>query len=375
MKSPRFLLGASLLFWGWQTGFLMPALFMAMVIEGSRWTTARWELSEEDFSRIWIFCTLLLLGSAIYAFTANEGPADFRGLFENPNYFTQRNAGTASARTAAALIRWLPMIFFLFMAAQAFCSRQGIPLETISLIMRLRWKRAQKHGQPIPPRRNVDISFAYFALCLFAACSRSREDSKFFWGLGALLAWALWSRRSQRFSVPVWAGALAAALLMGYGGQQGLGHLQRYLDGLNSQWLASFSRHRGSDPDRSKTAIGQIGRIKTSGKIIIRLEPKEQTAPPALLREASYRIYKEKMQTWHAGRTKNDFETIPEVITNKGTWVLLPDNTNTGCIRVACYLNHKRGLLPLAEGPGRLENCSAYVLYQNKVGAVLAEGP
>src|SRR5262245_6382672 len=235
MKTPPFLVGASLLFWGWQTGLLLSAVFMAVVLEGSRWTTGRWDLSEEDFSRIWIFCTLLLLGSAIYAFTSNEGPADFRGLFANPNYFTQRNAGTASARTAAALIRWLPMIFFFFIGAQAFSSSQGIPIETISLIMRLRWKRALKHGQPPPPRRNVNISFAYFALCLFAACSHSREDSKFFWGLGALLAWALWSQRSRRFGIPIWAGALALALAMGYGSQRGIGHLQRYLDGLNSQ--------------------------------------------------------------------------------------------------------------------------------------------
>jgi len=377
MKAPPFLIGSSLVFWGLQTGFLLPAVLMAVILESSRWVSLRWELSEEDFSRIWIFCTLLLLGAAIYAFTANEGPADFRGLFENPNYFTQRNAGTASARTAAALIRWLPMIFFLFIAAQAFCPRAGIPLETISLIMRLRWKRAQKKGQPAPPKRSVDISFAYFALCLFAASSRSREDSKFFWGLAALLAWALWSQRSRRFRVVIWGCAFATALLLGYGGQRGIGHLQRYLDSLNSQWLASFSRHRGSDPDRSKTAIGQIGRIKTSGKIVIRLEPREKTAPPALLREASYRIYKDQASTWYAGagRSKNDFETIPEVSTNKGTWVLLADNTNTACVRIACYLDRKKGLLPLAEGTGRLENCSAYVLYQNKTGAVLAEGP
>src|SRR5215472_10800760 len=121
MNTPPFFLGAGLLFWGWQTGFLLPALAMGLLIEGARWIEIRWELADEEFSRIWIFCTLLLLGAVIYAFTANEGPADFRGLFENPNYFTQRNAGTASARTAAALIRWLPMIFFLFMAAQAFC--------------------------------------------------------------------------------------------------------------------------------------------------------------------------------------------------------------------------------------------------------------
>src|SRR2546427_1931806 len=151
MKTPPFLVGSALLFWGWQTGVFGPALVMALALECSRWIKVRWDLADEDFSRIWIFCTLVLLGSAIYAFTANEGPADIRGLFQNPGFLAQRNVGTASARTAAALIRWLPMIFFFFIAAQVFSTREGIPLETISLILRRRWSRARKAGLPTPP--------------------------------------------------------------------------------------------------------------------------------------------------------------------------------------------------------------------------------
>src|SRR5690349_2984969 len=181
IKTPPFLLGATLLFWGWQTDFVLQAMLMAVVLEGSRWLKIRWELADEDFSRIWVFCTLLFLGAALYAFTANEGPADFRGLFQNPNFFTQRNAGAASARTAAAMIRWLPMIFFFFMAAQAFSTRQSIPMETISLILRWRWKRARKAGLPAPPRQFVNISYPYFAICLFASTAHSHEKGLFFW--------------------------------------------------------------------------------------------------------------------------------------------------------------------------------------------------
>jgi len=372
MKPPPFLLGASLLFWGWQTGFLVPAIGMALLLEGSRWIQTRWDLTDEDFSRSWIFCTLLFLGAAIYAFTANEGPADFRGLFQNPSFFTQRNAGTASARTAAAMIRWLPMIFFFFMAAQVFSSREGIPLETISLILRLRWRKARKAGLPLPPSRSVNISYPYLILCLFAASAHNREDGLFFWGLATLLAWALWSQRSRRFSIPIWLAALAVAVALGYGGQRGIGHLQRYFEGLNAQWLSGFTR-RGTDPSRSRTHLGQIGRIKTSGKIVVRLEPKGTSGPPLLLREASYRKY--KAQTWEAGKIKNDFEAIQEVVTNRGNWVLVPEKTNTACVNIACYLNRPEALLPLASGSGRLEHLSAYVLRKNQTGAVLAEGP
>ena len=373
MKAPPYLLGAGLLFWGWQTGFLAPAIAMALLLEGCRWIETRWDLTDEDFSRIWIFCTLLFLGAAIYAFTSNEGPADFRGMFQNPSFFTQRNAGTASARTAAAMIRWLPMIFFFFIAAQAFSSREGIPLETISLILRLRWRKARKAGLPLPPTRTVNISYPYFVLCLFAASAHNREDGLFFWGLAALLAWALWSQRSRRFSLPIWLTALGLAVALGYGGQLGIGHLQRYFEGLNTQWLSGFSR-RGTDPSRDRTHLGQIGRIKTSGKIVIRLEPKGTAGPPPLLREASYRKYN-KAQTWESGKIKNDFEGMPPVTTNQGNWVLVPGKTNTACVNIACYLSRQRALLPLASGSGRLEQLSAYLLYKNQTGAVLAEGP
>ena len=39
-----------------------------------------------------------------------------------------------------SLIRWVPMVFFLFVCAQAFSSRQEIPLHTISLILQRRAK-------------------------------------------------------------------------------------------------------------------------------------------------------------------------------------------------------------------------------------------
>src|SRR5271157_3696555 len=113
MKPPLFLLGGALLFWGWQAGYPVMGMLMAVILEGARRLNPRWEFSGQDFNRIWTFCSLLLLTAAVYAFTANEGPADFRGLLTNPGYLTQRHAGMASARTAASVIRWLPMIFFL----------------------------------------------------------------------------------------------------------------------------------------------------------------------------------------------------------------------------------------------------------------------
>jgi hypothetical protein len=371
IKPPPLLMGVALLFWGWMAGFLIPAAIMALILEGSHLVRVRWEFSDTDFRRIWIFCTLLFLSAAVYAFTANEGPTEIRSLVQNPNFFTQRNAGAASARTAAALIRWLPMIFFLFVAAQTYSSREAIPLQTISLILSRRWKRAKKAGEPLPPEQFVNVSYLFFVLCLFAAGIRASQDSTYFWGIAVLTAWALWSIRSIRFGILVWGIALGLAVTGGYYGQGSVTRLQRYLEGLNAHWLSGLGR-RGSDPTQTRTQIGQIGRIKTSGKIVIRLEPKPGSGPPTLLREASYRGYRSPV--WHAGSSKSDFETIASE-TNGTTWVLLPNKASSAEVNISCYLDGGTALLPLPEGSSRLEKLPAYILKKNSAGAVLAEGP
>src|SRR5689334_4185062 len=98
MKTPPFLLGAALVFWGWQTGFLVPGAIMALSLEASRLIRARLEFSDEDLHRIWILCLVVLFAAVFYAFTSNEGPSEFRGFFHTPNYLTQRTAGMATAR-------------------------------------------------------------------------------------------------------------------------------------------------------------------------------------------------------------------------------------------------------------------------------------
>jgi transglutaminase-like putative cysteine protease len=370
MKPPPFLIGAALLFWGWQTDHLIAGAAMGAALESAPWIKARWEFTDQDFRRIWVFCALLLLAVAVYAFTSTGGPTDLLNFLQNPHAMTDRNAGVNSARAVAIWLRSMPIVFFLFILAQTFNTREGIPPETISLLMHWRWQRAQKLGRPVPHAANVNVSFAYFALCLFAACFRVRDDATFLWGLNVLLAWTLWSLRSRRFNIAVWGGALGAALLLGYSCQIGVARLFRLIENYNPQWF-SRSIGGGADPMRSKTSLGQIGRLKHSGKIVIRLEPKDGTRAPALLREASYRTY--KTGTWYSEVSKDWFDPVLDD-TNHTTWVLLP-GTNDVAVNIACYLPGGDALLPLPPGTGRLENLSAFTVHKNSLGAVRAEGP
>jgi hypothetical protein len=370
-KPPPLLLGAALLFWGWQTGFFYAGAVMAIVIEAAHVIKVRWELTDLDFSRLWTFCWVVFLATIVYAFTSNEGPSDFRGFFENPSFLTQRNAGAATARTAAALLRWLPMTFFLFIAAQQYSAEGAIRLKTISLLLSFRWRKARKIGQLPGSNRQVNVAYFYFALCLFAASVHVSEDNRFFWGVCALVTWALWPQRSRRFALPLWAAVLALAVAGAYYGQRGLGHLQSYISNLNPPWLSGYSRHR-FDSAMSRTELGSIGRIKTSTKIVIRLQTGHAT-PPSLLREASYPNFKGK--TWSIETPEKRLFDDLKSETNETTYVLVRGKTNTSSAQIACYLTGGKALLPLPSASGRLENLMAFSLKRNNFGALLDEGP
>jgi transglutaminase-like putative cysteine protease len=368
MKTPPLLLGAVLCFWGWQTGFLIPGAIMGVLLEAARQVKAPWEFSDDDFARIWNFCCLGLLGAAVYAFTANEGPADFRGLFHNLGWRGQHGAGMATARTAFSLLRWLPMIFFLFAAAQAYSSREEIPLHVTSIILRRRWKTARKLGLPVPLTRTFNIGFFFLALCLFSASVHSADDTSFFWGFCVFTAWALWPQRSRRFALPFWAAALVLVTGLSYFGQRGISQFQSYLGNLNPQWLSGMGRRR-FDPIQSQTEIGQLGRIKTSPKIVIRLEA-PNGVPPRRLRETTFRSFKGR--TWYADLTENDFSRV--VPPNETTFPLINKPT-VDFVNIACYLPGGKALLPLPEGSARLEHLLAYNVWKSPLGGVLEEGP
>ena len=112
----------------------------------------------------------------------------------------------------ALIIRWLPMIFFLFIGAQKFSSREGVPLRTISLIMRRQWKKA-KSRPTVANAKERNIS--YFILrCVCPPQPSMRRKTSYYWGLCVFVAWGLWARRPCVMPY-IWAGALGMAIVLG----------------------------------------------------------------------------------------------------------------------------------------------------------------
>lgn len=371
---------------------------MAVILESSGFIKTRWEYTDDEFARIWTFCNLLLLAALIFAFNDNGGPSGFTQLFENLNSNSERAAGTASNMTADAVIRWLPMIFFLFVAAEAFSPAEGVPLESVFFLLRSRLKRARKRGQPTPPSRRFNALYPYFALCLFSAAGHPAQNDYYYYGFCVLLAWMLWQERSRRFSVPLWVAMMAVAVTAGYLGQRAFGQLSRMAEELDPQLLSYFMRSL-TDPRRSRTDIGDVGKIQLSGKIVIRVQPLDKSTVPSYLRQATYRelrevpelrelpghSYKQRFTElqWDTGITNNSNpDPVSETPPESGNFVLHTGSPSRSDATIACYLNgvntedkYADDVLPLPPDCNRLENSRAYFVYRNNLGTVLAEGP
>ncbi len=378
MKPPPFLLSVTLLFWGWQSDLFLPGALMAVILESALVFKSRWDFSDEDFTKAWSFCSLVLLAAIVFAFTNNDGPSSFANMLDDLRPANTRSATNASARTAAQVIRWLPMIFFPFLAAQTFSTRDSVPLTTISLILQRRWRKAKRLGQPAPAARAFNVGYPYFCATLLAASFHPSDDNSFFWGFCALLTWVLWTQRSRRFSIAVWLAVLVVAATAGYFGQRSVSQAQAYLTNLNPQWLADFMR-RPDDPFQNRTSLGFVGRLKMSDQIAVRLQPDKPNNVPPYLREASYRLY--RAGTWYAGSSRDDFSSIAEEHpVPSRNWPLLPDKRIASRINISCYLDgyskgSAAGLLPLPSGVTRLEKLGAYLVDTNSAGSVMAHGP
>jgi transglutaminase-like putative cysteine protease len=371
---------AALLFWGWESDLIWCGAAAGALLELSRFAKLRWDLEDVDFNRIFSLCVVGGLGVAAYIFTTSEEGGGLSGMFQS-GITGLRRASNSGTVAAFSFFRWLPLIFLPFVSAQVYNLRPSVPLTAVSIVLRIRRRR----GEQSLAGRFVDSSYPYFIICLFSAgIHTNRATYGYFFGLVVLILWALRTLRSRRFGLKIWAVGLAAVVGVGFLGQFGIWQLNHLVQTWDAELLARWL-HSRTDPSQSLTSIGQIGELKLSPRIVIRLEPEQTGIVPNYLRKASYRSYTPFNETWHAGNAQNEFEPmVPEEDTS--SWVLLPRKSTNSVVRIACYLegrshdeNHDpEGVLPLPPGSFRLENLpngvSVTAVKTNQTGVALATG-
>jgi protein-glutamine gamma-glutamyltransferase len=340
MRTFPFLMGGALLFWGWETRLFMVSVVMAAVIEASRVLRVRWDFSDADLNRICDLCLVLFVGAGLVLYTRED-----RLIF------------------IFKFAQWLPMTFFPIMLAQAYGTREAMPLSVFSWILR-------RGPNAVLARKCFNISFAYFAICIGAASASTQPNGYFYLGVSILVMLALTSVRPRRVSRLVWVVLIVGVAFAGQSTHQQLRRLQNAMETTLGGWLAELFR-QAPDSRESRTEIGKPGRISLSPKIVLRVHVPQGEIPPALLRECAYDTYRN--QSWLA--TSNDFTAIPMGGPTNDTVHLLPPKNVSSAIEIARYLRNGQGPLPLPHGTFELDRLPA-VVHTNRLGVTEVEvGP
>ena len=260
MKFPFFLVGASLLFWGWQGGHPFIGLALAAALEAPRHVRFRLEFTQTDFRRISDFCAVLFAGVALLLLV---------------------NQGTT--RGVLSTLQWLPVLVAPVLLAQRLGETGLIRASALFQYLRRQLRRDPAFEDPA-----LDVSGPYVALVLIAAGAARSASPAYFAGVVLLTGWALLAARPRGVHAVLFAGLLALAAGMGYAGQAGL----RQLQGVIEAWVDEYLITLPNDPERSVTRIGYIGRLKEHDTIALRLYAPPQDAERLhLLLTASFNDY------------------------------------------------------------------------------------
>ena len=334
MNIPAFLLGASLLFWGWQTGWLILALPMALSYEAARFISWRWNFSNEDFKQISKLCALLAISVLVYLLTTNR-----------------------SVYLMFAYFKWLPILCLPILLAQAYSTSHHIPIRTLFFFL------PNKKDQ-----RVIALPYPYFAICLLSASAGNVRDFSFYIGMFVLVSVALWFVRSSRFSPIIWICLLLIAGSLGIGGHMALHRFQITLEQNTVEWFSSFYQP-DADPLQRSTAIGDIGSVKLSNRIVFRVKPDVGQIEPELLRRATYNKYISGM--WAA--SKSQFAPIvPE--SNGIDWHLTEKYPQNSTITISTALNQEKQLLNLPDGTFQINRLPIEAMEKSQYGTVKVTG-
>ncbi len=344
MSTPPLFLGATMLFWGWQAGFLWFGVAGAVILEGSRLIGLRWDLSPTDLKRVVYLCDLLLIGGIVYVFLT-AGRANF-------------------VDAMISLLRATPLAILPLIVAQTYSAVNKIDINLLRLVVSK--KRAQKKDQP---PRLVDLSFPYFAICLLSASAANIRTPWFYAGFAVLLAWALRAHRPKAFSPVVWMLLIVSVGGLGFVGHIGLNKLQGVVEEF-----AVAAQVPGEAPDayKSKTAIGRIGSLKLSEKILLRvMTDKEGPRAPFLLQDAGYDMY--GASTWFARGSV--FKPVKPG-QNGTTWDLHNVPAPKKIMSISAYLKGGKGILALPRGASHIENLPVRDMKLSGFGTVtVGDGP
>jgi hypothetical protein len=261
---PRLLLGAALIFWGWMVNLPLAGLLLGFVLEGHHWIRLQWNFTAQAHARAWSMSVVFMLITGVMFWMGGVQP-----------------------ETVLKFVSWMPMFLFPLQFTQSYGKSSTMLLSTFSYFSRRKNAVDRSLGLVV---KEAEISFTavYFVLLLLCCAAGVKATSTlFFEGLIVLTTWAIWSMREKRRRPQAIIAAIAVVMVVAVVGQLALRSVHEFFLGLGSRNYGYSGDDRWS---RSRTHIGQIGKIKQSTEIAWRLKC-EQGKAPVLLKMASYNRY------------------------------------------------------------------------------------
>lgn len=312
LTTPPLLMGATLVFWGMQTGLLLIGAVLGVMIEASRLVSRRIDFTFTDYNRIWDLSTSLVALGAMYCFVSRDTGNEIMSLLQSTSFTKGYSAVRQLSDAAVIFFQWWPMLVFPMMAAQAYGGKDVIPVTTYSYFARRRMKLAGKKQMDRP---GMNFAYLYFAVCIFASSLTTQGHRYYYVAFVALVGCGLWQLRSRRFPFVAWAALMILLGWIGYIGQSQVPRIAAVLEGKLANWLQEVVNGRSSR--MHDTEIGDIGETKGSGRIVMRVE----TGPgaPRLLRDSTYSRFNGR--NWQT--QKMDF-VDQEPLPDGESWRLMP---------------------------------------------------
>lgn len=326
MKVPPLLIAAAAAFWGVESGNLVIGVICAVILGGVTVMPTRWEMSDEDCVRISDLTSVIFLSAAALILLNVETVVFLK-----------------------TVVIWQPPVLLPLVCAQLYSGREKIIIGTR---LALKKKGIYKHNP-------LDFKIYYLAVCLLSAAMANSRSLLFFPGAALLVFGLLLVNRGRAYSRLTFTAMFFVALGGGVLAFKGAEVVHGYVSDAMRHWYRGYLYSRYADPYQARLSYGTIGRLKTSGQIILRL--KTEGRHPLLLRQASYELF--QRNSW-----LSDLKYHYPALSNS-MWQLLPKPGVQGQRAVLeLYLPREKGLLPYPYGSYQVMSETIYELEQKEDG-------
>ncbi|EIC20600.1 transglutaminase family protein [Thiorhodovibrio frisius] len=349
-REPPLVFVLPLLLWSWQTGAWLPGMALAVWFEWSQRATWRWQIADKTLERLVDLTSLALV--VLVLFEYSRAPL---------------SAGIFSA------LRWSPVLLAPLLSAQVLSARDGISYRALFL--------SQRRSRSPEADQLLDLKPVYLVSALLAAGVGAQAQTPYGY-LGGLLLLCLWvcAWQPRPAGRRQWALGLALLVLTGalaFVGQLALSQAQQRIEDLAVTWMSGLL-WSDRDPYQARTALGDIGELKLSDRVLYRVTTETPLTQALLLRTAAYDRYVNT--TWFSN--EREFVAVPRVGDGwqwaSGALSSVPSAASRGggSLRIGSYLQRRGHLLPMPIGTWRLSDLPVESLERQLLGAVKAsDGP